>query len=96
MLRSVENLTTPIADRRSRLLAKRVDGNGIDERRGTRAGERDTRLANHPPNEDRVAVVRPHEGLARVVEIPERCSALLAVAEHGEWEVRAFQMLRPL
>src|SRR5262249_53829318 len=92
----VENLPPPIADRRSCLLPKCVDGNRIDEGRRTRTSERDAHIADHAPHEHRVTVVRPDERLAPVIELPERRPALLTVTQYGQREIRAFEMLRPL
>src|SRR3954470_11613551 len=78
------------------LTAQIGDWNRIHERRSRRSGQHDAPLAHNPAHDCRVAVIGSDERLAAVVEVPDRRPGLSVASKHLGWEVRTFEMLRPL
>src|SRR5207237_2492230 len=67
----------------------------IEQRRRTRSGKRDAMLADDPPHDEHIAMIRSHQGLASVIEIPKWRCPLVEVPQRRRREIGSLQMLRP-
>ena len=90
-----QDLATPAADGLHDLLAQRLNGYRFHQRCRVRPGQSNPMLTDHPPNDNRIAVIRPHKRSTSVVEIPELLAALRVVPQDIPREIGSFQVLRP-
>src|SRR2546423_12280628 len=92
----LENLPAPCANRLGYFSTKSFNRYSVNERCRIRPRESDRVLTHNTTNDRCVAVIGLYQGLTSVIEIPQRRSSLMVVAEDRRREIRALQVLGPL